>query len=147
MAFKDIAKLAGYEGELTNVVLSHAPCPDCVSANGKSLTYSGWEESQWGLPGSDGRICGSSCHCVLVPNEALPDLPAIGEKVKLRGDEDTDIRKVVEIGPNEQAIKDLMDTWNSLTDGRKLPPEIYKMPFDKIMAYLKKRIAELRVED
>jgi hypothetical protein len=145
MAFKDIEQLRGTDVPLTNVVLSHNPCPDCVACNGKSMTFEEWEDSEWGLPGSSGRVCEDDCHCVLVPNESLADLPAIGEKVKLRGDEDTDIRKIVDIGPNEENLKFLMDKWKELTGGRKLPPEIYKMSFKDIEKYLLKMIEKLKI--
>jgi hypothetical protein len=40
-----------------------------------------------------------------------------------------------------------MERWYELTGGQKLPPEIYKMPFDKIEAYLRQKIEELKIED
>jgi hypothetical protein len=147
MAFKDIEQLRGTDVPLTNVVLSHNPCPDCVACNAKSMTFEEWESSEWGLPGSSGRVCEDDCHCVLVPNEALADLPAIGDKVKLRGDEDADIRKIVDIGPRELSLKELMERYYELTSGKKLPKEIYTMPFEKILSYLKQKIEEMKIED
>jgi hypothetical protein len=141
--FKDIENLADYEGQLINVVLSSNPCPDCDAINGQSDTYEGWQNSEYGLPGSDSRLCCQHCHCILVPEDALADLPEIGDSIKLRGDLDSDIRKIVDIGPNEESLKSLMEEWYQLGN-QKLPPEIYDMEFDEIEAYMKKRLAQYR---
>jgi hypothetical protein len=102
-----------------------------------SMTFDEWEGSPWGLPGSSGRICEDDCHCVLIPDEMLPEFPAIGDEVKLRGDKDTDISAIVEIGPNEAGLKELMEEWYAKGNA-KLPPEIYEMDFEDIGPYLKK---------
>jgi hypothetical protein len=141
--FKDIQALEGQE-QLQNVVLSHNPCPDCQDANGKVMSYDEWENSEYGLPGSSGRICEDDCHCILVPIDALPDLSGIEERtVKLRGDEDTDIGGTVDVGFHEDSLKQDMEEWYLLT-GEKLPPEIYDMPFDEVGPYMRKKLAELR---
>lgn len=120
---------------LMNIVLSSNPCPSCVEANRKSMTKTAWTKSKWGLPGSGKRYCKSNCHCILVPVDLLDQLPEIGKKVKLRGDEDTDIRKIVDIHPNEEELKELMDEYNE-TIGV-LPKEIYEMPLNEVIPYLK----------
>jgi len=118
----------------TNVVLSSNPCPDCRRANGKTMTMPEWKKSEYGIPGSDKRICDGNCHCVLVPEELMEEFPEIDKKSKLRGDIDTDIGKTVDIYPNELRLKRLMDKYNRQIG--KLPPEIYDMPLDKIADYL-----------
>lgn len=118
----------------TNVVLSSNPCPDCVKANGVTMTMKDWKNSEFGIPGSDKRVCDGHCHCILVPVEMMKELPAIDKRVKLRGDEITDIGKTVDIYPNEIRLKELMDEYN-LKIG-KLPSEIYEMPLDKVIPYL-----------
>lgn len=75
-----------------------------------------------------------NCHCLLVPVDMIPDLPEIGKKKPLRGDPDSDIGPIIEIGPNEQRLKALMDEYN-LTVG-KLPEEIYDMPLERVADYL-----------
>jgi len=142
--FKDIKKGGGQAGEavLQNVVLSSKPCPDCAAANGEQMTFKEWEESEFGLPGSSGRICEDDCHCILVPVDQIDGLPEIGEQIKLRGDKDSDIGSAVDIGPNEASLKEAMDEWQRLTD-QKLPPEIYKMDFEEVEIYLRKKISQL----
>jgi len=121
----------------TNLVLSHNPCPICVQAGDeRPMTEQEWRDSEYGLPGSDGRYCGDCCHCLLV--EAGTDISEllIGND-KLRGDEESDVRKIIELGPREQALKDLMEEWYA-RGNRVLPPEIYDMEFGEIAPYLKK---------
>jgi hypothetical protein len=142
--FADIQALSTSEDQLQNVVLSHRPCPDCQAANGQIMTYTEWENSEYGLPGSSGRICLDDCHCCLVPVDVLPDLAGINDRaVKLRGDEGSDIRGIVDIGPHEDSLKQDMEEWYLIT-GEKLPPEIYDMPFDEIGPYMKKVLAARR---
>jgi len=118
----------------TNVVLSSNPCPDCIRANGMTMTMTGWKTSVFGIPGSDKRVCDGHCHCVLVPIDMMKELPAIDKKVKLRGDDITDIGKTVDIYPNEILLKELMDEYNMRIG--KLPPEIYEMPLNKVIPFL-----------
>ena len=121
-----------------DVPLSSNVCPSCEEASGQQMTLDEWQSSSWGVPGSSGRYCEADCHCILVPVEMLPELPVIGAQTLLRGDKDTDILAMVDIHPNEQALKDLMDEWNKLKG--KLPPEIYAMPVDDILAYLQQEL-------
>jgi len=99
------------------------------------MTLAQWKKSKWGLPGSSGRYCEDDCHCILVPVEMIPELPTIGDRVKLRGDDNTDVPKVVDLHPRELSLKELMDKWNEKYG--KLPPEIYDMPVESIEAYLR----------
>ena len=125
------------EGELLqNVVLSMNPCPICVDANGQQMTYEEWADSEYGLPGSSARYCEDDCHCILVPVEAMGELPEISDLVKLRGEEGTEIKSIVDISPSEQGLKDVMEEWNAKYG--KLPPEIYSMDVMKVEAYLRK---------
>ena len=141
--FDDIKALKGTEQPLQNVVLSSRPCPDCQEADGMVMTYDEWAASQWGLPGSSGRVCEDDCHCTLIPVDMLDDFPGISDRVKLRGDKDSDIRGMVEIGPNEGGLKQLMQDWYELGNDI-LPREIYDMDFDAIEPYLRSRIAALK---
>ena len=128
----------------TNINLSSNPCPVCKEANGKSMTLEEWKKSPYGLTDSKKRYCnlkGYRCHCIMVPTEMLPELPEIGKRVKLRSDEDSDIRSIVDFHPNEQTLKELMDEYNA-TIG-KLPKEIYDMPIDEIIPYLKKLLGKI----
>lgn len=127
--------------QLQNVVLSHNPCPVCVDANGRVMSYEEWASSEWGLPGTSARYCEDDCHCVLVPVEVLAEFPAISEKAALRGEEGSTIRATVDLSPAEDGLKDIMDTWNR--DLGKLPPEIYKMPVMEVEAYLRRLYREL----
>lgn len=65
----------------------------------------------------------------------MKELPDIGERVPLRGDRRKDIRNLIEIGPNEMELKNLMDEYN-LTIGQ-LPSEIYDMPLEEVADYLR----------
>lgn len=125
---------------LKNVILSSNPCPSCKeAAEQPPMTKTAWRESKWGLPDSKKRYCnlkGFNCHCILVPVDWMKDLPDIGGKVPLRGDPDTDIRAIIEIGPNERELANLMDEYNA-TIG-KLPEEIYEMPLEDVSPYLRK---------
>jgi hypothetical protein len=141
--FQDIIAQQGQEN-LQNVALSHNICPDCQDANGKVMSYEEWENSEYGLPGSSGRICEDDCHCILVPVDVLPDLGGISERaVKLRGDAGTDVGGIVDVGFHEDSLKADMEDWYAVT-GEKLPPEIYTMPFDEIGPYMKKKLAEVK---
>jgi hypothetical protein len=128
--------------DLQNVVLSSNPCPSCAEANGKIMTITEWKKSKWGLPGSMKRLCKKFCHCILVPVNMVAQLPAIGERVKLRGDEGSDIRPVVELSPNELYLKELMDDYNAKIG--KLPPEIYDMPLLDVIPFLEKLLGRKR---
>lgn len=124
-----------------NLILSSNPCPKCLEAAAQdSMTIEEWKASEWGLPGSSGRYCEDDCHCLLVPaGVAIPE-PLFG-KEKLRGEEKTDIKKAIEFGSAELELKELMDRWNMLYG--KLPPEIYKMPVDKVADYLRALLAQM----
>lgn len=117
-----------------NVILSSNPCPTCIEARGKVMTITAWRRSKFGLPGSNKRYCKANCHCILVPVDLIDQLPAIGKKAKLRGDDLTDIKKTVDIHPNEERLKELMDEYNMRIG--KLPEEIYEMPLDDVIPYL-----------
>jgi hypothetical protein len=124
-----------------NVLLSSNPCPKCIEASeADPMTETEWAFSEWGMPGTDGRYCGDSCHCLLVEEGIEVPEPLFG-KEKLRGDEDSDIRKVVEIGPKEMGLKDIKEKWMSLYE--RLPKEIYKMTVDEIGPYLKSLMAQM----
>jgi len=127
---------------LQNVILSTNPCPICKDANGRTMSYEDWANSEWGLPGSSARYCEDACHCILVPVDALPELPEISKMVKLRGEDGSEIKAVVDIFPKEQGLKEIMDEWND--ELGKLPDEIYDMDVMKVEAYLRKRFATLR---
>ncbi|MCK5127914.1 MAG: hypothetical protein KAR42_16775 [candidate division Zixibacteria bacterium] len=130
--------------KLKNIILSSNPCPICVdAARQPPMTKSNWKISPFGLTDSKKRYCNlkaNSCHCILVPPELIEELPELGKKIKLRGDPDSDIRKIVDIGPNEERLKNLMDQYNA-TIG-KLPDEIYDMPLDEVTPYLEKLLKE-----
>jgi len=130
--------------KLKNIILSSNPCPSCVAAARQPpMTKTDWKISPWGLTDSKKRYCNlkaNSCHCILVPPELIEELPDLGKKIKLRGDPDSDIRGIVEIGPNEDRLKDLMDQYNA-TIG-KLPEEIYDMPIQDVVPYLEKLLKE-----
>jgi len=129
------------EGELLqNVICSMNPCPICLdAADEEPMTYDEWAGSEYGLPGSSGRYCEDDCHCILVPVDAMGELPEIDNLVKLRGEEGTEITSIVEIGPSEQGLKEAMEEWNRLYG--KLPPEIYGMDVMQVEAYLRKLMA------
>ena len=118
------------------------PCPICLdAADQEPMSYSSWADSEWGLPGTDARYCSDDCHCVLVPVDALDELPEINNLVKLRGEEGAEIPSIVEIGPSEQGLKDVMEEWNRLYG--KLPPEIYDMDAFEVEAYLRKLMKKI----
>jgi hypothetical protein len=73
----------------------------------------------------------------------LPDLPGIGDLIKLRGDEGSDIRKIIDIGPNEATLKELMQEWYDLT-GMRLPPQIYEMEYDEIEPFMRGAVERAR---
>jgi len=126
---------------LQNVILSSNPCPICVdAADQEPMTHDEWASSEWGLPGSSARYCEDDCHCILVPVDAMDKLPEISDLVKLRGEEGTEIRSVVDISPSEQGLKDIMEEWNAKYG--KLPPEIYDMDVFEVETYLRKLIKE-----
>jgi len=131
------------EVKYTNLVLSSSPCPRCIeAADLEPMTADEWRDSEYGLPGSDGRFCSENCHCLLVPNDIdVSDIEPLFGKEKLRGEEDTDIRKVVEFGSAELELKELMDLWNARHG--KLPAEIYKLPVGKVADYLKALLAQM----
>jgi len=100
------------------------------------MTYDEWEASEWGLPGSSARYCQDDCHCLLIEAGVVDEFPAISEQAKLRGEEGTEIRAIIELSPAEEGLKDIMDRWNR--DLGKLPPEIYSMDVMKVEAFLRK---------
>ena len=126
--------------KLKNIILSSNPCPICIDAARQSpMIKTKWRNSRWGMTDSKKRYCnlhGHNCHCILVPTQLISELPAKGKKVLLRGDKDSDIRPIIEIGPRENQLKNLMDKYNAKIG--KLPPEIYDMPIDEIAPYLQK---------
>ncbi len=128
--------------DLTNVILSSNPCPICISAARQSpMTLEEWRSSQWGDTDSKKRFCNlkaHSCHCIFVPVEMLDELPAIGEKVKLRSDKVTDIKPVIDIHPNEIILKELMEEYNT-TIGV-LPKVIYTMPIEGVIPFLREKL-------
>lgn len=127
---------------LQNVILSSGPCPICEdAANQDPMTYDDWASSEWGLPGTSARYCDSNCHCLLVPVDAIGELPEISKLVKLRGEEGTEIGSVVDISPSEQGLKEVMEEWNAM--GMQLPSEIYSMDVMKVEAYLRNLIRKL----
>lgn len=132
--------------KLKNVILSSNPCPICKdAARQPAMTLKEWRKSPWGDTDSKKRYCNlkaHNCHCLLVPVEKFIDLPEIGKQVKLRSDKETDILAIVEIHPNEILLKDLMDEYNA-TIG-KLPDEIYDMPLEDVIPYLKEQLMEAR---
>lgn len=122
-----------------NAICSHKPCPSCVQAAQQApMTFEDWQSSEYGLPGSSGRFCEDDCHCLLVPAGTVTE-GDLGEGA-LRGDPDSDIGKIVDIGPNEQSLQELMDEWNQ-TRG-KLPPAIYKMPLEDVIPFLRKLLGK-----
>jgi len=131
------------EGELLqNVICSMNPCPICIdAADQEPVTYEEWAGSEWGLPGSSARYCEDDCHCILVPVDAMGELPEISNLVKLRGEEGTEITSIVDISPSEQGLKEAMEEWNAM--GMQLPPEIYDMDVMKVEAYLRKLMEEM----
>jgi hypothetical protein len=135
--------MAEGEGELLqNVICSMNPCPICEDAAGQEpMTYDDWASSEYGLPGSSGRYCEDDCHCILVPVDAMDELPEISELVRLRGEEGTEIPSVIDISPSEQGLKEVMEEWNAKYG--KLPPEIYDMDVFEVEPYLRKLIKKL----
>lgn len=129
------------ELRLKNVTLSSKPCPICVDAGEQEpMTEAEWAASEWGLPGSSARYCDENCHCALVPEAVLSEFPAINAQVKLRGEEGTEVRAVVELAPSEEGLKEIMDKWNR--DLGKLPPVIYDMELYDVEPYLRKLYAQ-----
>lgn len=124
--------------KLKNIILSSNPCPICRNAGKQSpMTKTAWIGSEMGLPDSKKRYCNLkafNCHCIMVPTEMIEELPAKGKKILLRGDKDSDIRPIIEIGPREDRLKSLMEEYNE-TIG-KLPKEIYTMPLEDIADFL-----------
>ncbi len=127
---------------LQNIVLSRNPCPICLdAADQEPMTLEEWAESEWGLPGSSTRYCEDDCHCVLMPVALMDEFPAISERVHLRGEEGTDIRAIVEIGPAEAGLKEIMDKWNE--DLGKIPEQFYHIKnLAKAETYLRELYAK-----
>ena len=128
------------EGErLQNIILSSNPCPICEgAADQEPMAHEEWAGSEWGLPESLKRYCNlkGACHCLLIPVGAMDELPEISKLVKLRNEEGSEIKSIVEITPNEQSLKNVMDEWN--TKYGKLPQEIYDMDVFDVEPYLRK---------
>ena len=135
---KELKSLKG--AKLKNIILSSNPCPICIdAARQPPMTKTEWRNSRWGLTDSKKRYCNlkaHNCHCILVPIQLIDELPAKGKQILLRGDKDSDIRSIIEIGPRENRLKNLMDKYNAKIG--KLPPEIYDMPIAEIIPYLQK---------
>ena len=129
-----------------NVLASTNPCPACVEASEQSpMTLDEWRASEWGLPGSSGRYCEDDCHCILIPEELLPEFPQLAEGgPKLRGEPGSDIRAIVEIGPNEEKLKLLMEIFNENIG--KLPKDIYSLPIDEVISLLEKIFQQNGIE-
>lgn len=127
---------------LTNVILSSNPCPTCVEAEGKTMTLAEWQRSKYGVPGSHRRICDGFCHCILVTAEMKETLETtgLGKRFKLRGDKDSDIGKIIDIGPREQKLSDLMDRYSK--EVGRLPDEFYATPFAKKPEWLQNALKE-----
>lgn len=123
-----------------NVALSSDPCPVCLEANGQEMTLGEWQDSEYGMPGSDQRYCGDNCHCILVPTDALASLPAIGEMAKLREDDNSDIGAVVDVGPNEQEMQNLVDEYT--TKIGELPRNLFDMPIDEMIDFLSEALTK-----
>ena len=127
--------------QLTNIILSSNPCPTCVRAEGKTMTLQEWQRSEFGVPGSHRRICNGFCHCILVTADMKQNLEdeGLGKQVKLRGDKDSDIGQIVDIGPNEQLLSDLMERYAS--EIGRLPDEFYAVPFLEKSSWLKNALS------
>jgi len=133
-------KLKSLKGaKLKNIILSSNPCPICIDAARQlPMVKTKWRNSRWGLTDSKKRYCNlkaNSCHCILVPPQMMDLLPDVGERIPLRGDRRSDIRGIIEIGPNELELQLLMDEYN-FTVGT-LPSEIYDMPLEEVAEYLR----------
>ena len=129
------------EMKYSNAILSSNPCPLCIEASEqKPMTEQEWRDSPWGLPGSSGRYCGDECHCLMVEEGVEIPEPLIG-KEKLRGEEGTDIRSIVDIGPTEKSLKNLKESW--MAKYGRLPKEIYQMPINEIGDYLRALMAQM----
>jgi len=129
------------EEALINLILSTQPCPKCKEAAASPpLTMDGWRKSEWGLPGSGLRYCKSNCHCALLPTGLLDEFPNIAKRVRDSARQEIELRAIVEVYPNELVLKDLMDEYNATLG--KLPEEIYSMPLDQVIAYLKKLLGK-----
>ena len=124
------------EEKLVNVILSTNPCPKCKeAADSQPITLKEWRKSEWGLPGGGGRYCKSNCHCILVPMSFLPELPNIEKRIRDEAEKEITARAIVDVYPNEILLKELMDEYNARFG--KLPEEIYKMPLNDVIEYLK----------
>lgn len=135
-----------YEGQLLiNATLSMNPCPICVDAGQQpAMSLDDWMVSDWGIPGSSTRFCEDDCHCALIPEAVVEEFPTIDERVRLRGEEGSEIRAIIDIGPSEQGLKEIMDKWNE--DVGKLPPKIYTMPLLEVEPFLRELYAEWLIE-
>ena len=129
------------EETLINVILSMNPCPKCKeAAQSRPMAMGEWRKSEWGVPGSGLRYCKSNCHCALLPVGLLQELPNIAKKVREAARRDIELKAIVEIYPNELVLKELMDEYNARLG--KLPEEIYTMPLEDVIAYLKKLLGK-----
>ena len=129
------------EALYTNIVLSSGPCPVCAEASGKEMTLKEWAASKYGTPGSKKRYCclrGNNCHCILAPVAALAQFPAIGEKVMLRGDFDTDIPAIIEIMPGETMLEMLLKKYEAKVG--KIPTQVWYMSIKEAIEFLTKAL-------
>lgn len=127
------------EDLLINVLQSGKPCPSCVSASSEPpQSFTWWESSTWGLPGSPGRICNGNCHCVLIPVDTLEKFPEIKDlnlNIKLRGDKGSDIGKVIDIFPQEKTMIDLIVRYEAQVG--KLPKGFYYQTIPEAIVFLR----------
>ncbi|OQB57132.1 MAG: hypothetical protein BWX98_01621 [Candidatus Aminicenantes bacterium ADurb.Bin147] len=124
-----------------NAILSSNPCPKCIEASEQEpMTIDEWKDSEYGLPGSAGRYCEDDCHCLMVPAGIEIPEPLFGQE-QLRG-EDPNIRKVIELGPKETSLREIIDAWHKAGRGT-LPKEVHLMTYETAIAYLRRLMAEV----
>ena len=78
--FRDVGILAecGVSGKYRWVAVLINTCPDCIERHNQVKLWAEWEEE--GLPRSGATVCGQSCHCVLLPAEAVKLEPIFRSK-------------------------------------------------------------------
>lgn len=64
----------------------------------------------------------------------------LGRKVLLRGDKGSDIGKIIDVGPNEALLSNLMDRYNS--EIGVLPNEFYATPFEGKKKWIQNALKE-----
>ena len=124
---------------LFNLIQSTKPCPDCVQAsNAGSKTLEGWEVSQFGVPGSSGRVCNGNCHCLLIPEDMeLEQLPDFGTDL-LRGDLGSDLGKITDDWPLEIRFEELSAQWRAKFGD--MPGRFLKMDLDTLIKTLESEL-------